>query len=511
MQRIDIYDYAGCVHRCRNRDVGLQELATALGGVIGTALSPEPEFQPSELITPQLRREFVERGFIVVRGAVGEQLRDEAVQKIAQSLATAQEGEGSSLPVPKVLTSCPELTTTDTITHLLTKSSALGCVHALLGDKCHRPYFGQIALRPSGHGCLGALPAQVTAGRPLLAYAVDLAGNRTPVPRWEEHWHIDGWPSDFGRLLPKGHRLEVKNFSCLVGVVLSDCTERNMGNLTVYPDSHRIIESVLREMGGPEAIFTANSAVSDATLRSARRAGSVSAAIDEQVAATNELRRLVHPRIGHPEQVLARPGDVIIAHYQLAHCIAPNVSDVLRQCVYFRLTHRRRPPSSYCPEAMTNIWSEFAGCMSVDTFHAGASHTTAAGTVVPHVNSSRTVAVRRAQVEMEAGAHALEDGARLEALGRAEEALSLYETGIATLLGCIKTVIWSVEPNQQGDTDCSAVPMATRSGGSSGESTRGQSYVLSEPQRTQLREVISRHLAKAEAIKLRKGVKGAAD
>lgn len=121
------------------------------------------------------------------------------------------------------------------------------------------------------------------------------------------------------------------------------------------------------------------------------------------------------------------------------------------------------------------------------------------------------MAVRRAQVEMEAGAHALEDGARLEALGRAEEALSLYETGIATLLGCIKMTIWSVEPNQQGDTDCSAVPMATRSGGSSGESTRGQSYVLSEPQRTQLREVISRHLAKAEAIKLRKGGKGAAD
>ena len=36
-------------------------------------------------------------------------------------------------------------------------------------------------------------------------------------------------------------------------------------------------------------------------------------------------------------------------------------------------------------------------------------------------------------------------------------------------------------------------------------SLRGQSYVLSEPRRTQLREIISGHLAKAEAIKERLG------
>ena len=95
-----------------------------------------------------------------------------------------------------------------------------------------------------------------------------------------------------------------------------------MGNLTVYPGSHRIIESVLREIGGPEAVFNASSTVSDATPRSARGASLISASIDEQVAATNELRRLVHPRLGQPEQILARQGDVIIAHYQLAHCIA---------------------------------------------------------------------------------------------------------------------------------------------------------------------------------------------
>ncbi len=481
---------------------GLQGLATALGGVIGTALSPEPEFQPSGLVTPQLRREFVERGFIVIRGAVGTELRDEAVAKIAQSLDAEQLGAGSLLPIPKVLTSCPELTTTHAIINLLTESPALGCVHALLGDKCHRPYFGQIALRAPGHGCLGALPAQVMAGRPLLALAAGLAGDRTPVPRWEEHWHIDGWPSDFGRLLPKGQTLEVQNFSCLVGVVLSDCTERNMGNLTVYPGSHRVIESVLREVGGPEAVFTAKRTVADSALTSAGSTGLVSAAIDEQVAATNELRRLVHPLIGQPEQILARQGDVIIAHYQLAHCIAPNVSDVLRQCVYFRLTHRRRPPSSYCPEAMTNIWSEFAGCTTVDTRSTGTSHSTAAGTT-PQVTGSNTADMHRAQVEIEAGARALEDGARLEAAGRAQEALSSYETGISTLLGCIK-MTWSAELIQKGHTDRTAA-MAPRSGGSSGERLRRQSYVLSESRRTQLREVISTHLAKAEAIKLRIG------
>ena len=77
---------------------GLQGLSTALGGVIGTALSPEPEFQPSRLVTPQLRREFVERGFIVIRGAVGTELRDEAVAKIAQSLDAEQLGADTTQP-----------------------------------------------------------------------------------------------------------------------------------------------------------------------------------------------------------------------------------------------------------------------------------------------------------------------------------------------------------------------------------------------------------------------------
>ena len=46
--------------------MALQDLAMALGGVVGTALSPEPEFQPSELVTPELRREFVEVGEVCV-------------------------------------------------------------------------------------------------------------------------------------------------------------------------------------------------------------------------------------------------------------------------------------------------------------------------------------------------------------------------------------------------------------------------------------------------------------
>jgi hypothetical protein len=57
-------------------------------------------------------------------------------------------------------------------------------------------------------------------------------------------------------------------------------------------------------------------------------------------------------------QVCARAGDLVVAHYQLAHAIAPNSSANIRYVVYFRV----RPsacPKGYHREAMTNIWIDW--------------------------------------------------------------------------------------------------------------------------------------------------------
>ena len=154
-----------------------------------------------------------------------------------------------------MLTSCPELTTTRTITNLMTKSHALGCVQALVGAKTNKVYFGQIALRNPKHGCLPAAVVEQPIVQMFLGLnAGKMETDRVPMPFWERFWHIDGWPS-----ARNGVAQQVQNFTVLVGVMLSDAVVPNSGNLTVYPGSHRVIEEVLREVGGPQAVFTSPS------------------------------------------------------------------------------------------------------------------------------------------------------------------------------------------------------------------------------------------------------------
>jgi hypothetical protein len=60
-----------------------------------------------------------------------------------------------------------------------------------------------------------------------------------------------------------------------------------------------------------------------------------------------------------PRQLLAGPGDVILAHHQLAHGAAPNVGPHVRYAVFFRLSHRLHDPSSTA--TMLDIWREWEG------------------------------------------------------------------------------------------------------------------------------------------------------
>eukprot|EP00750_Incisomonas_marina_P012126 INCI16588.1.p1 GENE.INCI16588.1~~INCI16588.1.p1 ORF type:complete len:567 (-),score=74.46 INCI16588.1:128-1759(-) len=529
-------------------------LLAALGpqGLLGTALSPEPAFQPSSLLTPALKADFVRDGFVVVPGAIQESVRRAAVEAIKRSLAREAEAAGggggaSSLPaIPKVLTSCPELTTSRTIVDLMVASQALGCVQALVGAPTNRPYFGQIALRKPGHGCLPPALVENPLVQMFLGLPPDARTDRVPMPFWENFWHIDGWPSPLN-----GNT--VQNFTVLVGVMLSDAVLPNSGNLTVYPGSHRIIERVLRECGGPENIFTANSdAVPNETSAASKsqfggvgtgqradghgihawlrqnwsggggkhgqgrgRGGFLQAWLqggqneqgassppslqaiaasaargDAQVRATDELRKRVHPQLGKPVQVAARAGDLVLAHYQLAHCIAPNTTENVRKCVYFRFTHSRRKPRSYCPEAMTNIWLEFEGLREqiagIDnrqrspTAIASSCASTSSAKPVPFTSpevgltptSTISTGSRAAQSQpgfsgtVESGVSALEYGTALQQQGRNSEALAQFTKGVDILLQRIAR-----------DTS------------------------LSTHTRSQLRAVVARCLDKAERIK----------
>ena len=60
-------------------------------------------------------------------------------------------------------------------------------------------------------------------------------------------------------------------------------------------------------------------------------------------------------------QVVARKGDIILAHQKLAHTGGPNGSDRIRYCVYFRVSHVRHDELKEA--ALEDLWLEFEGMM----------------------------------------------------------------------------------------------------------------------------------------------------
>jgi hypothetical protein len=54
-------------------------------------------------------------------------------------------------------------------------------------------------------------------------------------------------------------------------------------------------------------------------------------------------------------------GMACLLHYQSIHFVQPNTGAEDRVMVYFRVTHPRRQPDSFCPEALENIFVEMPG------------------------------------------------------------------------------------------------------------------------------------------------------
>ncbi len=143
-------------------------------------------------------------------------------------------------------------------------------------------------------------------------------------PPHDPHPHIDGMHTPHNGV-PAG---TIWNFTALVGVFLSDVPGPYAGNFTVWPGTHRTYESHFREHG-PESLLQGMPTVS----------------------------------LPEPEQVTARAGDAILAHYQLGHGIAGNASPHIRYAVFFRLLHIDH--DSVRNACMTDIWREWAGMADV--------------------------------------------------------------------------------------------------------------------------------------------------
>ena len=155
-------------------------------------------------------------------------------------------------------------------------------------------------------------------GEAQIALRFPQAEGATPVP------HIDGmYTPDNG--VPAG---TLQHFTGLLGVFLSDVATPRDGNFTVWPGSHRLLAAHFRQHG----------------------IGALAA---------GGLPALALPQ---PRPLLGRAGDVVLAHYALAHAAGPNLGPHVRYAVFFRLHHADHDPAGI--RSLTRLWSDWDGMQS---------------------------------------------------------------------------------------------------------------------------------------------------
>jgi hypothetical protein len=214
--------------------------------------------------------EFAERGFVVVPGAVSEDSVDAAVRTIDKLIA--DDPPGAEVRGPHFY--FPDSATVPSLLAPLTENRAWACTESLIGvDSVETPEQVQVAL------------------------------NIPPFPHRPGMHHIDGYPPG-----PDGRP---HTFTLLAGVLMSDQTGEDGGNLWVWPGTHITHAEYFREHG-PDAFFTAGG----------------------------------YPPIPlpEPEQIRGRAGDLLLAHYLLGHNIGGNITSETRRALYFRVKRTGHGP-----------------------------------------------------------------------------------------------------------------------------------------------------------------------
>jgi hypothetical protein len=193
----------------------------------------------------------------------------------------------------------PELSVTPVITDLFNATCLREHMVELLGEENVVPKGnGQLALR---------FPREPGA----------------PPPRVGPH--IDGIYTPHNGVV-KG---TLSSFTSLVSVFLTDLTSDFAGNFTVWPGSHRVMETHFREHG-------------------------IETLLEGKMPPIDP---------GEPLQIQARAGDAVIAHYQLLHGVAPNDSPRPRYATFFRITHPQH--HEHRNDCLCDLWKEWPGLQGV--------------------------------------------------------------------------------------------------------------------------------------------------
>ncbi len=217
---------------------------------------------------PVWAEQFRRDGFTVFPQLLPPALIESARAKIADNLAGHY--DESKLVEYNNRSWCPELCGSPEILHLLDNEAVLAILDAALGKRRYDNSEGQIAIRKAHN-----------------------AGQQSaPLP------HIDGIPTPHNGV----EGTELKTFTALLGIFLTEVTVEFAGNFTVWPGSHKLLEKHFAEHG-----------------KSALKEG------------------MPDIPLGNPVQLLCKPGDAVLCHYQLAHAAAVNTSHNDRIAIYFRV------------------------------------------------------------------------------------------------------------------------------------------------------------------------------
>ena len=180
-------------------------------------------------------------------------------------------------------------------------------------------YFEDPSLLPVADRVLRTSGVLSLAGALVAPLGIDHAFDHIQVATSIHGWdhepgggHIDGYGIEGAT--------EPHTFTLLAGIYLGDESKPGRGNIWVWPGSHLGHQELFRQRG-VDVLMGPGSQGGHACL------------LEEP------------PDLGPGEPVLANRGDVLLAHYLLAHNQSGNMSGSLRRIVYYRLAalgHRER-------------------------------------------------------------------------------------------------------------------------------------------------------------------------
>ena len=227
-------------------------------------------------LTPEQKRDFYDRGYVKIPGAISKAMVDAARQAVNHSIGTLGPN-GEDMSKHRAAQFCRDLNGAPVIMDLFNASPVISLAESLMGEgNLQKPIRG----------------AQVAPRFPTVI------GNVPPEPRG----HLDGMGTGTNGM-PKG--VYRRGFTAFAVIYLADVPEPYSGNFTVWPGSHRFFENYFKREG--------LEILANGTPRTDLPEG--------------------------PDMVTGNAGDLIIAHHQMIHTGGPNASPNIRYAAIARLRH----------------------------------------------------------------------------------------------------------------------------------------------------------------------------